>query len=295
MASQSPIKLYFPNGGSIVICRRTLWSLFAEPYAIFIFFFAANVVRTASAYSYGFNLTPFQLFVANIAHGLVFLISIFSIMLFFTLVACRTGRSFTVFMPACTLTAMIVNEMFGIWYFREMHGLSIASTYTILRVLLTGYVIHLGFEVLYAAAVLPRIKTPNRHQCHTQTRAIGAEPAANRMQRPAPLLLIGGEAVPPHEVGLVKADEHYVFVHYRDQRLHTREKFGNLVDTLTDLPGMQVHKSYWISFDFITRVQARRDGSMELTLRNGETIPVARTRAKAFRARYGNWRQARAM
>ncbi len=294
MSSQSAIRLYFPNGSTIMVCRRTLLPLFAEPYAIFIFFFAANVVRTASAFSYGFDLKPFQLFVANVAHGLVFLISIFSIMLFFTLVACRIGRSLTVFMPACTLIALVVNETFGIWYFSEMHGLSIASTNIILRVLLMGYVIHLGFEILYAAAVLPRIKASHQNACEAPMRPTTTEPAANRSQSPAPLLLIGGEAIPRHDVGLVKADEHYVFVHYRDQRLHTRERFGNLVDNLTDLPGMQVHKSYWISFDFITQVQAKRDGSMELTLRNGETIPVARTRAKTFRARYGNWRRARA-
>ena len=59
-------------------------------------------------------------------------------------------------------------------------------------------------------------------------------------------------------------------------------RLADAVDALGGL-GMQVHRSYWASFDHMQRL-VRRDGRMLLRLTGGREIPVSRPYLKAVRA-----------
>jgi len=73
----------------------------------------------------------------------------------------------------------------------------------------------------------------------------------------------------------LKAEEHYVRVWSTSGTDLVRCRFGDAVDNLGDLPGEQVHRSWWVRWDAVTDVQ-RRGRALELVLDRGLRVPVSR-------------------
>lgn len=73
----------------------------------------------------------------------------------------------------------------------------------------------------------------------------------------------------------VQAQEHYIRIIATDQTPMLLYRFSDALEQLQARPGLQVHRSYWVSLDAIERIE--RDGTrMSLRLRNGERVPVSR-------------------
>lgn len=80
----------------------------------------------------------------------------------------------------------------------------------------------------------------------------------------------------------LQAEDHYVRVHTAlgdDLVLH---RFSDAVEELDGMPGLQVHRSWWIAEAAVADV-IRRDRKTWLRLRNGLEVPVSRTYQAAVR------------
>ena len=74
----------------------------------------------------------------------------------------------------------------------------------------------------------------------------------------------------------IEADEHYVRFHTSAASRHVLCRFRDALMDVQGLPGLQVHRSWWVAHDAVEG--AERSGStLGLKLTNGLTVPVSQT------------------
>jgi len=298
MHSDRPLTLYFLTGDVMHVDRKTVVSLMADPLAVFIMLFSANIIRAMNALLLELPLGLAETVVLSFGLAAILWGTMLAMGLGLVWLGEATGRRIVAPVPLVTFLGILLNDVAILRSYSHVLDLDVWSFAAVSNIFLVNYFIHLGFEFFFAAIVVPRLKRRCREEevnasvMHTlERKAAGvqeaaAPPAGADNQR----VLVAGEAIAAHEIKLVEADEHYVFVHFSDVRLHVRESFGSLVRMLGNSPGMQVHKSYWVAFRHIRAVEPKRDGSLTLILEDSAVIPVARGRAKAFRQRYRDWK-----
>lgn len=90
----------------------------------------------------------------------------------------------------------------------------------------------------------------------------------------------------PHSLGddiiRAHAQDHYVEVVTTNGSALLSAQFGDCVDKLARLEGMQCHRSHWVSLAHVKSV-VRSGSSYVCTLSNGDEVPVSRRRYPAMR------------
>ncbi len=76
---------------------------------------------------------------------------------------------------------------------------------------------------------------------------------------------------------MLKSELHYLQVVTEQGSGLILYNLGDAVEQLAEVPGMLVHRSYWVAFDAIERL-LRKGRQGELELRDGSRVPVSRTR-----------------
>lgn len=81
----------------------------------------------------------------------------------------------------------------------------------------------------------------------------------------------------PHtEIGALQAEDHYLRVHTNQNNELIRYRFSDALEEVQHLPGLQVHRSFWINTTAIDHI--RRSGrSYEIVLKSGLEVPVSRS------------------
>jgi hypothetical protein len=74
----------------------------------------------------------------------------------------------------------------------------------------------------------------------------------------------------------LEAEDHYLRVHTDTGSELILMRLRDAIGQLTDTPGLQVHRSFWVAQAAIAKVQ-RRGAQAQLTLHNGLVVPVSRT------------------
>ena len=87
---------------------------------------------------------------------------------------------------------------------------------------------------------------------------------------------------PDAEIWALQAEDHYLRVYSGKREELIRYRFSDAVNEVRGLPGLQVHRSFWVNTDAIDSIkQAGR--SYEIVLKSGLTIPVSRSYRYAVR------------
>lgn len=85
----------------------------------------------------------------------------------------------------------------------------------------------------------------------------------------------------PHSLGAdlisVSANDHYVHFRTSDGTAMVNHRFSDCVETLSQLDGMQVHRSHWVRVKHINRV-VPNGSSYVCVMQDGTEIPVSRRR-----------------
>ncbi len=76
---------------------------------------------------------------------------------------------------------------------------------------------------------------------------------------------------------MLKSELHYLQVVTEQGSGLILYNLADAVDQLAGIPGMLVHRSYWVAFDAVEKL-VRRGRQGELLLRDGNRVPVSRTR-----------------
>jgi hypothetical protein len=82
------------------------------------------------------------------------------------------------------------------------------------------------------------------------------------------------------------ASDHYVELVTTEGRALLTEQFGDCLEKLKDLNGLQCHRSHWISLPHVASV-SRKGSAYLCTMSNGEQVPVSRRRYVELRDRIG--------
>ena len=94
----------------------------------------------------------------------------------------------------------------------------------------------------------------------------------------------------PHSLGndiiRVHAQDHYVEVVTTNGSALLTEQFGDCVEKLGQLDGLQCHRSHWVSLAHVESV-ARSGSAYICTLSNGDEVPVSRRRYAELKDRMG--------
>jgi DNA-binding LytR/AlgR family response regulator len=72
----------------------------------------------------------------------------------------------------------------------------------------------------------------------------------------------------------IKAEQHYIRVFAGDKSYMTLYRFSDALAEMADMPGLQVHRSYWVRPEFIEKIR-RGSGKMTVHLRSGMEVPVS--------------------
>ena len=76
---------------------------------------------------------------------------------------------------------------------------------------------------------------------------------------------------------MLKSELHYLQVVTEQGSGLILYNLGDAVEQMNEIPGMLVHRSYWVAFDAIEKM-VRKGRQGELHLRDGNRVPVSRTR-----------------
>ncbi|WP_406649852.1 LytTR family DNA-binding domain-containing protein [Aliisedimentitalea scapharcae] len=96
-------------------------------------------------------------------------------------------------------------------------------------------------------------------------------------------------SIPPslgNDIIRMHAQDHYVQIVTTKGSSLLTEQFGDCVEKLRKLDGMQCHRSHWICLGHARDV-TRKGSSYTCTLSNGDQIPVSRRRYSELKARHG--------
>ena len=113
-----------------------------------------------------------------------------------------------------------------------------------------------------------------------------AAPAAPAPPQPEAVATLLQGKLPHHlgrEIVSVRALDHYLEVTTPKGQCMVLMRLGDAVRDLEGVNGMQVHRSWWISLDYVARVEKGANGP-EIVMRDGQRVPVGRSYRAAFRA-----------
>ena len=82
------------------------------------------------------------------------------------------------------------------------------------------------------------------------------------------------ESVTAESVLAIKAEQHYIRVFAGERSWMTLYRFSDALAEMADLPGLQVHRSYWVRPEFIAKIR-QGGGRMLVHLRSGMEVPVS--------------------
>ncbi len=100
-----------------------------------------------------------------------------------------------------------------------------------------------------------------------------SEPAA---PTPVPEFIKQLSAGPDAEIHALQAEDHYLRVYTATSNELIRYRFSDAVGEVGHLPGLQVHRSFWVNKTAVDTV--RRSGrSYEIVLKGGLEVPVSRS------------------
>lgn len=90
--------------------------------------------------------------------------------------------------------------------------------------------------------------------------------------------------VPESDVLWVEAARHYVRLHLGDDTVLHRSTMRDIEDRLSE-SFVRVHRSYVVRMDLVRELRRRANGSYEVRLAGGDTVPVGDTYLRHARAR----------
>ncbi len=116
-------------------------------------------------------------------------------------------------------------------------------------------------------APIPANPSPGEAQPGTTAARAGGSPRPRFLDRLP-------ESVTADAVLAIKAEQHYIRVFARDKSYMTLYRFSDAMAEMANMPGLQVHRSYWVRPEFIERIR-RGAGKMTVLLRSGLEVPVS--------------------
>ena len=98
-----------------------------------------------------------------------------------------------------------------------------------------------------------------------------------------PLLPKDGQGTPL----CIQAQEHYIHVRTDKGTALVKYPFGHAVKSLEDVPGIQVHRSYWVHDDAVAGI-AKISQRYFIETDTGEQIPISQSFMRAVRERFAD-------
>lgn len=93
-------------------------------------------------------------------------------------------------------------------------------------------------------------------------------------------LVANGRTIFVDQILMLEAKQHYVEITTRTGKIVVRSTLKTLLAQIPEAAGLQVHRSYWVSRNFMTQLSGNV-GKKAIHLKNGGTVPVSRPREES--------------
>lgn len=116
--------------------------------------------------------------------------------------------------------------------------------------------------------------------------ALSLQTQSDEVEKPVPLRSLIA-SVPPNlgdDILRLHAQDHYVEIVTTQGRSLLSEQFGECVDKLAELDGIQCHRSHWVRLAHVVDIQ-KKGSAYACLLSNGEEVPVSRRKHCEFKSR----------
>lgn len=90
------------------------------------------------------------------------------------------------------------------------------------------------------------------------------------------------------DIVTIQAQDHYIEVATPLGSTRVLMRLGDAMLELGHLRGKQVHRSWWVNLDHVSRMRQSASGRVELVMSTGTIVPVPRARAGELRAALAN-------
>lgn len=142
-----------------------------------------------------------------------------------------------------------------------------------------GIIAWLAVNAFYDRVLdLPRFRYPAKA-------IVSAARPVSELPAPAsqtPDFLTSLPAIRTDQVLALEACDHYIRIHTGTGKPMVHYRFGEAVEQMAGVPGLQVHRSYWVASHAMQALQRHKHGH-QLLLSHGVQVPVSRTYLSAVK------------
>ena len=304
--------------GARVHCRvRDIWAVLADTHSI-IFFLIAGLIFGYLYPSDHLTTLEWWKQAESVLIGIAILILTLGTLLSSLAAASRWVNWLVAPVPVLLMISVATMEILcrpiahWTWNARWL------SNPELVRLIATNYIVFLSFEIFFSVFVFPTTRRGKDLLAHsTQIQAAeAAHRATHRGSRselgyaalnnraeieerlPAPAfrdapkkksdsapsgtdvftVQIGSERFSLQKLRMIRAEEHYVRITTVDGEKLLRYRFSDAIQHLPSVAGIQVHRSFWLSYNAISATARLPDGRLLVTLWNQKTLTVPRAR-----------------
>jgi hypothetical protein len=296
LADQRCLSIWISGYRSSLMSNRELLAITFSRTVLALSFFIGTAAGLASAIilrAFG-DETYYVLFLLSFAPLVV---NVLSALVASAMLYLRTRRAFRngspiplVVVPSFLTVAVTTVPVLAVIYGLKVTfgGLGAESMMIVLIGVSVGYVIIADFfHYIVFRYIAPSIwRRPHLYlsqmapaQSELESDLTGPEHTQPAFAGPS-LVEIGNATVDLHSILMLEAQGNYLRIVTRDQEFLERFKISAAVDMLSDAVGVFLHRSYWVAFAGIDRVESV-GAQYRVLMRNGEALTIASTRRQA--------------
>ena len=184
-----------------------------------------------------------------------------------------------VFLPLVGFVAMIINTYITVFH-ASLYMDEPLSPLEVATHLPFNLAMGLIFETLFFTFVKPVLERNSRRKKQTPENA-------------KRVIQVSGVEIRVSEIILLRAQDHYVDVITDSGKTMIRSRMGDFIAQLSDDEGTSPHRSYWVSWRKIEKVEMTPDYAA-LTMNDGSVVPIAKSKKSAIENGMKNFSAAKA-
>jgi len=128
-------------------------------------------------------------------------------------------------------------------------------------------------EFIFATVIIPVVTMlPSLSHLYQRPKANNVDPLLNA---PPIVVTFGEHKINASTILLIRSEDHYCHLHTANRKYFERKRLIDIIDTIPEAYGMQIHRSYWVAHKFVQGI--KRDGQKTLVItKDGQKFSASR-------------------
>lgn len=128
-------------------------------------------------------------------------------------------------------------------------------------------------EFIFATVIIPVVTMlPSLSHLYQRPKVNDVDPLLNTTPT---MVTFGEHKINASTILLIRSEDHYCHLHTANQKYFERKRLIDIIDTIPEAYGMQIHRSYWIAHKFVQGI--KREGQKTLVVtKDDQTFSASR-------------------